>query len=97
MERKSFMGGDIRTDNRTEAADFFEKNGLLKKGRDYIEHPDTNSQPKTLGGNRVFNIVISNHDDIYQSDYITVILADKVLITVLPESSDFLLNYKNIE
>ena len=97
MERKSFMGGDIRTDNRTEAADFFEKNGLLKKGRDYIEHPDTHSQPKILGDNRVFNVVISNHDDIYQPDYITVILADEVLITILPESSNFLLKYKNIE
>lgn len=87
---------DIRTDNRTEAAAFFKKNNLLKKGRDYIEHPDTHTHPKTLGDNRVFNIVISNHEDIYQPDYITVILAEKVLITVSPESSE-LINYKSIE
>lgn len=87
---------DIRTDKRAEAADFFEKNKLLKNGREYIEQPDTHSQPKTLGDNRVFNIVISNNQDIYQPDYITVVLAEKVLITVSPESSD-LLQYQRIE
>ena len=88
---------DIRIDNRNDAADFFEKNDLIKDGRDYIKHPDMHSQPATLEDIKIFNIVISNHDNIYQSDYITIILADKVLITISPESSNLLLNYQNIE
>ena len=86
---------DIRTDNRTEAADYFEKYALLKNGYDYIAHPDIHSQPKILGKNRVFNIVISNRDNIYHTDYITVVMAENVLITILPESSDFL-KHENI-
>jgi len=86
---------DIRTDNRTEAADYFEKYALLKNGYDYIAHPDIHSQPKIIGNNRVFNIVISNRDNIYHTDYITVVMAENVLITILPESSDFL-KHENI-
>jgi Mg2+ and Co2+ transporter CorA len=86
---------DIRSDNLKEVADYFEKNKLLKDNLDFIEHPEFHSQPKIIDGKKVFSVVFSDQNNIYQSDYITVILAEKVLITVSPMLCD-LLNYKNI-
>jgi Mg2+ and Co2+ transporter CorA len=86
---------DIRSDNLKEVTDYFEKNKLLKGDLGFIAHPEFHSQPKIIDGKKVFSVAFSDKNIIYQSDYITVILADKVLITVSPVSCD-LLNYKDI-
>lgn len=81
---------DIRSDKRTEVTDHFEKLSILSEFRDILEHPEKYSVAKTINNKVVVNIVISNEHDIYKADYITFILDKHLVISIIPESADFL-------
>ena len=86
---------NIRSTNRKEVADYFDKYALLKGGRDYILHPENYSLAKTFGESTVLNLVVSNAENIYSPDYITVIIEKDIALTIVPESSK-LLNEKKL-
>ena len=99
LKPKDWVGNvswiDIRSENRPKVADYFEDHDLLKYGRDFIEHPENHTQPKIIRDKRAFNIVISNNKNIYRPDYITVVLTEKLIVTIMPEGTD-ILHYRNI-
>jgi len=86
---------DIRTENRVKVSNYLEKHHLLKHGRDFIEHPENYSQPKIIRDIRIFNIGISNSQNINDTDFITVIMTKDVIVTIMPNDAN-MLYYKSI-
>jgi len=72
--------------SRKEVADYFEGHNVLKGGRDYLENPENHTLSQNLGESTILNLVISNKENIYIADYITVIIDRNLVITILPES-----------
>ena len=83
---------DIRADNRKEVTDYFDKQSFFKEGREHIEHPENYSLAKTFDKKIVLNLKISKKENIYEPDYITLILESDNIITIIPESSNLLTN-----
>ena len=86
---------DIRTDNRKEVTAYFQKQNLFANALDCIEHPEAYPFSNTFGDTIILNLSISNTADIYKTDYISVILDNKFIITIVPQASD-LFNERNI-
>ena len=84
---------DIRFESRKEVTDYFDKQSFFKEGREYIEHPENNSLAKTFDKRIVLNLKISDKENIYEPDYITVIFEAGLVITIIPESSNLLNNF----
>jgi magnesium transporter len=78
---------NINSNDRQAVADFLEKHTLTKECRDYIEHPESYSLGQSFGKTMILNIVMSAADNIYEANYIIVIVANKTLVTIVPESS----------
>lgn len=86
---------DIRINDHEELADYFQKWNLKPEELDCIEHPESNPFSNSFEGVIILNLSISNTTDIYKTDYLSVILLDKLVITVTPHNSD-LFNNRNL-
>lgn len=86
---------DIRTDNRKEVSDYFKKRNKYKNILDCTEQPEAYPFSNTFGSAIALNLPISNATDIYKLDHVTVILDNKIIITITPQSSD-LFNQRTI-
>jgi magnesium transporter len=77
---------NISSDDCKGVADFLEDHTLTKECRDYIEHPENYPLSQTFGETTILGIVISAHDNIYKPAYVMVIIVDKTVVTIVPES-----------
>ena len=83
---------DIRFESRKEVIDYFNDNSFFKEGLDCIEHPENNPFAKTFDITAILNLDISNKENIYKSDYVSIIIEEELVITIIPESSNLLTN-----
>ena len=81
---------DIRAEKRKEVAEYFEKASLYKDGHDCIEHPENYPFSNNFEKVIILNIPVSNKKNIYRTDYISAILEDKLIITIIPQEADLL-------
>ena len=79
---------DIQADNRKEVAEYFDKASLYKDAYACIEHPENHPFSNTFEKIIVLNLPVSNKDNIYKADYISVILDNNLIITIIPQESD---------
>ena len=78
----------IQADNRKEVADYLDKAGEYKDAHDCIEHPENNPFSNTFEKITILNIPVSNIEKIYKTDYISVILYNKLIITIIPQKAN---------
>ena len=86
VEKLSWV--DIRADSRKEVAEYFDKVPLNKDAHACIEHPENHPFSNTFEKVIVLNLPVSNKENIYKADYITVILDNNLIITIIPQESD---------
>lgn len=75
---------EIQEDNRKEVADYLDKAGEYKDAHGCIEHPENNPFSNIFEKIIILNIPVSNIEKIYKTDYISVILYNKLIITIMP-------------
>ncbi len=80
---------NIKCDNRAQVADYLESFSFIKANRKLIEFPSEYSIPKVYNENIIQNIIISKVSNIYQADYITLIVLQDLIISILPKDSKF--------
>lgn len=80
---------NIRGRDQSEISKFVNEIPFLKKAEDYLIHPEYYSAPKTFDEFVAFNIILSNEKDIYSPVFITFLVFDKLVITVIPQTVDF--------
>jgi len=80
---------NINCDNRAQVADYLEGFSFVKTNRELIEFPSEYSVPKVYNDNIIQNIIISKASNIYQADYITLIVLQDLIISILPKDSKF--------
>ena len=78
----------IRSDDRQEVTALFQKHNLYTDARDCIEHPEAHPFSNAFGDAIMLNLSVSNSVDIYKADYLSVILDNKLIITIVPLASD---------
>ena len=78
---------DIRQENRKEVSDYFRKQHVFTDLLDCIEHPDKYALSNTFGNTIIINLPISDLHNMYKTDYISVIVDEDVLITILQKGS----------
>lgn len=79
---------DCRVDDRKVLTEYLQKKGFLTNILKYIEHPEANPFTNTSGEAIILNQVISNADNIYSTDYISVIVDKNLIFTITPIKSD---------
>ncbi|MFK5856051.1 MAG: CorA family divalent cation transporter [Bacteroidota bacterium] len=79
---------NIRADNRKEVADYFDKTSLYKDAYDCIEHPENHPFSNNFEKITLLNLPVSNKENIYKADYISVIFDNTLIITIIPQESD---------
>ncbi len=79
---------DIQAETRKEVAEYFDEASLYKDGHDCIEHPENYPFSNNFEKVIILNIPVSNKENIYKADYISVILEDKLIITIIPQETD---------
>ena len=79
---------DIQADTRKEVAEYFDKASLYKDTRDCIEHPENYPFSNYFEKVTILNIPVSNRENIYKADYITAIIDNKLIITIIPQEAD---------
>lgn len=87
---------DIRFDSQKEVVDYFRENSVIEENLDYIENPEGHPFAKEIDNKIILNINISNKENIYDSDYLTVIIESGLIITVIPESAKIIKNLNEI-
>ena len=78
----------IRSENRKEVVDYFHQLNHLNNILDCIEHPEKYPFSNTFENVIILNLSVSNSADIYQTDYISVIIEGNLIITLTPQSGD---------
>ena len=78
----------IRMENRKEVADYFHQLNHLNDNLDCIEHPEKYPFSNTFTNEIILNLSISNSKDIYQTDYVSLIMQDNLIITITHKSTD---------
>ena len=86
---------DIRIHDRKQVTDIFQKWNLKSEVLDFIEHPEENHFSNSFEGIIVLNLSISNATNIYKTDYLSVILEEKLVMTIIPQQSN-LFNSRNL-
>lgn len=86
---------DIRINDRKEVTDYFQKLDFQPEVLECVEHPESHPFSNSFEGVIVLNLSISNATDIYKTDYLSVILIDQLVITVVPQNTD-IFNRRNI-
>lgn len=87
---KKFDWIGFRTDDRKEVSDYFRTlNRYNNTVYEFIERPEefpfSNAFEKTI----VLNLSISNAAEIYQTDYISVIIDEKLITVITPNASEY--------
>ena len=77
---------DIRTENRTEIVNYFIEHNVFTELRNSLEHPENENISKVVGDNAILNLTISDGSNIFSPNFITLIIAKKTLISILPEN-----------
>ena len=80
---------NIKCDDRTKVADYLEKIPFINKNRKLIEFPSEYSIPKVYSENIIQNLIVSKVDNIYQPDFISLIVFEGLIISILPGDSKF--------
>ena len=86
---------DIRFSNRKEIESFFTGNSKYEKMLECFAHPEQFPFVNTFEDFIVLSFSISSSHDIFKAEYITVVLGDSKLLTLIPMSSG-LLNEKSL-
>ena len=77
---------DIRTENRIEVVNYFTEHNIFPEVKESLEHPENDTISKVIGDSAVLNLTISDGYNIFSPNYITLIIAKKMLISILPEN-----------
>ncbi len=86
---------DIRSESRKDVADYFSKLNNYHDILDCIEHPETHPFSNSFKSIFILNLSISNAVNIYKTDYVSVIVENELIITIVPLKND-LFNERNI-
>lgn len=87
---------NIRCKNRKELADYFRKLSLYDEDVcACLEHPENSPFSNTFKKDIIVNLSISNTNDIYSTEYISVIIENNLVITITPHNND-LFNERNL-
>ena len=79
---------DIQAVSRKEVAEYFYKASLYKDARDCIEHPENHPFSNYFEKVTILNIPVSNSENIYKADYISVITDNKLIISIVLQEAD---------
>jgi magnesium transporter len=79
---------DIQANSRTEVVKYFDKAPLYKDAHDCIEHPENHPFSNIFEKVIILNLPVSNKENIYKADYMSVIFDNKLIITIIPQESD---------
>ncbi|RLD25535.1 MAG: hypothetical protein DRI54_04660 [Bacteroidetes bacterium] len=82
---------NIRVENRKELADYFQESSVYKDARDYIEHPENHPFANTFDNFTLLNLPISSKQFIYKADYISVIIEQNFVLSIIPQSNKLIL------
>ena len=80
---------NIKCDDRAKVADYLESIPFIKSNRELIEFPSEYSIPKVYNENIIQNIIVSKVNNIYQPDYVSLIIIQGLIISILPKDSKF--------
>jgi len=78
----------IQADSRKEVAEYFDKASLYKDAHDCIEHPENYPFSNNFEKVIILNLPVSNKENIYKADYMSVIFDNNLIITIIPKESD---------
>lgn len=78
---------NINSNNIEEALTFLHEKNVYLDAKTIIEEPHKNLGTKKLKNGIISNLEVSSYDDIYKSDYITYIIDQDLIITIMPNSS----------
>jgi len=73
---------NIRYENKSEIADYLSKISLPADYLEHIIHKDNDIVPKSGGKYFVEHFPVSKAEDIYESDYITLFISAKLIVTI---------------
>jgi magnesium/cobalt transport protein CorA len=94
LEKNEFYWLDIKSDNRSEVLDYLNSMNVEQKLLESIKDPNISSRMHILSNSMVSNLPISNSQSFHETDYLTVILAENILITILDEQNTV---FQNLE
>lgn len=77
---------DIRSDNRDDVLTYFEKNHIYEEMLDYIKFPGNYKSSKRFNESKIINLPISNSKNIYESEYLIIIVEENLILTIIPQS-----------
>lgn len=86
---------DIRTEDRKSVMSFFEEDFFSSQILACIEFPEQHPFSSTYEDSIIVNIAISNTTDIYMTRYVSIILKNNLIITIIPQNID-LFNDRNL-
>jgi len=75
---------DIRANNRSEIEAFFNEHQIIEKGKDSVKHPEANPALTIFGDLIILNFTVSEIENIYKPDYVTIIIMKTLLVSILP-------------
>ena len=82
---------NIRVENRKELADHFHNSSVYKDAIDCIEHPEEHPFASSFENFTILNLPISNKQLLYKADYISVIIEPNFILSIIPQSNNFIL------
>jgi len=84
----------IRYDNANEISDYLNKLSLPEDYIEHIIHRENDVVPKSEGKYFVEHFPVSQEDNIYKSDFITLLISEKLIVAIIPDHLNIL--QKNI-
>ncbi len=79
---------DIRYSNRQEAAEFLSFLPFIKEKNEMLVHPETHTLPVSDSKYVIQNFVISQKNNVYEPDYVTLIVTMDFVISIIPLSNE---------
>ena len=85
---------EIMTNSSNEVKSFLLDNNFDERLIEFVENPSKSTRVNVYGESLLINLVISRTEDIYHSEYLTLIIKPNLLISILNEQNTLLNDLK---
>ena len=81
---------EIKSSDRLAIANYMSSLITDKKALLYVSQPDNYSRILLVSNSFIMNLPVTNANEIFEADYLTIFATDNIIITILPEQNSIL-------